>query len=73
MPSTTWRDDDGNWVITNREAPMCFRCMSAQNPSVKDTDVMMVRNEVRLELNLSTQKTEATCLTCKHVMYREVG
>ena len=73
MPSTTWRDDDGNWTITNNPTPMCFRCISKQEKRDTDTDTTMVRSEMRLETVPGTQQLYAVCPVCKHAMYREVS
>lgn len=67
--ATTWHDEEGNWVVTNRETPICMRCITNTERLGQNT---VKANAAQMQVT-DAQKISVQCPSCKRVMYREVS
>lgn len=67
-----WKAENGDWTLTNMEAPLCFKCMNPGKEPVGETVETSICSPLRMEIR-DSQKLEATCPTCNRTMYREVS
>ena len=64
--TTTWKSENGDWVMTSSETPICFSCTILQNID------KVVEGEFRMKYR-DSYKMSAECPICSKVMWKEVG